>query len=353
MSKRRRQKKAPGLPPGALIYTGTHTNIKGHLHWISFDPDQLSENRTGDLSEIPSVPPSGVLWVNMDGIHDVERIEALGKKFDIHPLVLEDVLNIDHRPKAEEYESYLFFTLKMIDMNEQDEIDAEQVSIVLGKNYLVSFQEKPGDIFEPVRDRIRNKKGRVREYKADYLAYLLLDAVVDRYFVILERIALRMEILEDQLVKDTADDSDSLLEIQRLKAQFIELRKAIFPLREAVGYIERCGDDILDKSTLKYFRDLYDHTIQIIDQLEGNREMLSSLQDLYHAMQSNRMNNIMKVLTIMASIFIPLTFIAGIYGMNFDNMPELHLRYGYYVAWAAMIAITLGMLWYFRRKKWM
>ncbi|MCB0395922.1 MAG: magnesium/cobalt transporter CorA [Flavobacteriales bacterium] len=348
--KNRAKRKAPGLPPGALIYTGNQTGEKANITAIQYSHDTCNEYpvKSVDALKKPDPEADGVLWVNLDGLYDVESISEIGKTFGIHNLILEDILNIEHRPKAEEFDDFLFFTLKMLDYAQDGTITSEQVSIVLGKNYLISFQERPGDVFDPIRERIRT--GKVREKKADYLSYILLDAVVDRYYLIIDQMATKMEDLENQIIQDTKDEM--MFEIQEMKTHMVELRRSIYPLREAVGYIEKCGDGIVNRGTLRYFHDLYDHIIQVIDQLDSYREVLGSLQDLFHSMVSNKMNNIMKVLTIMASIFIPLTFVAGIYGMNFEHMPELHYKYGYILAWGVMVVMALGMIWYFRKKKW-
>lgn len=345
--------KKAGLLPGSLIHVGNKKSNKINLVLFSFDNKAFEENEILDTAKL-SIPldDNKVKWLNMNGIHKVDVVESVGKHFGLHNLLLEDVLNTHHRPKAEYYENHMFFTLKMLGINKAGtKIVSEQVSFVLGKNYLISFQEQQGDIFDQIRDRIRNKKGKIREKKADYLFYALIDAVVDNYFLIIERFSENVENLEEQ-VMDRLNE-DTLKEIQLVKKQLIQLRKSISPLREAVSSVIKDEIDLIQPENIKYLRDVYDHIIHITESVESQRDIVSGLKDLYMSELSNRMNNTMKVLTIIATIFIPLTFIAGIYGMNFDNMPELHSKYGYPIVWGLMIVITIGMVVYFKKKKWL
>jgi magnesium transporter len=288
--------------------------------------------------------------VNIHGIHNTDAIEAIGKVYNIHNLVLEDILNTDHRPKVEPFEDYVFFTMKMMWFNEEDELEKEQISIVFGKPYVLCFQERKGDIFDPIRERIRTDSGLIRKKGTDYLVYRLIDSVVDNYFIIIEKIEEKVEDLEDAITSDSDDDHTRT--VQYIKREIITLKRALLPLREAVSGLEKGVTDLVDPENEKYFRDVYDHLIQIADSLENNREVLSGLMDMQMANMSNRMNQVMKVLTVIASLFIPLTFIAGIYGMNFEYIPELKWHYGYFAVWGLMIFIFVGMLAFFRRKKW-
>ena len=293
-----------------------------------------------------------VTWINVDGLHEVDIIEKTGAYFGIHPLVLEDILHTGQRPKTEDFGDYIFTVVKMLFYDVQkEEIVAEQMSMILGPRYVISFQETQGDVFDPNRERIRNGKGRIRKAGADYLAYVLIDAIVDQYFVILENLEERIESLEEELI--TNPIPETLQMIHKLKGLMIFLRKSVWPLRELVNSLERGESSLIAESTGIYLRDVYDHTIEVIETIETFRDMVSGMLDIYLSSVSNRMNEVMKVLTIIATIFIPLTFIVGIYGMNFKYMPELEWHIGYPVALAVMLLIEAFLLLYFRRKKWL
>jgi magnesium transporter len=293
-----------------------------------------------------------VTWINVEGLHDVANIQKLGDCYGFHPLILEDILNTDQRPKIEDFDAYLYIVLKMLHNGESTQTVAEQISLILGPNYVISFQEGiEGDVFNSIRERIRTGKGRIRSMGADYLAYSLIDAIVDNYFVIIEKMGERIEDLEDELVKDPV--TRTLHEIHTLKREMIFLRKAVWPLREVINFLERGESSLIKGSTAIYLRDVYDHTIQVIDAIETSRDMLSGMLDIYLSSISNRMNEIMKFLTIIGTIFIPLTFIVGVYGMNFEHMPELKWRWGYFGLWGVMAGLAVFMLFYFRKKKWL
>lgn len=313
----------------------------------------LREYQSPDFNEkMEFVNTSGVTWLDIDGVHQTNILESVGRQVNLHPLVIEDIHNTYQRPKVEDYEDYLYIVLKMISWDaDSEEIQAEQVSLVLGKNYVLSFKEDPGDIFDSIRTRLREGKGRLRKMGADYLAYALLDQVVDHYFIVLENLGEQIEDLEEGLV--TSPDTSTVQKIHHLKRELIFLRKSVWPLREAISSLERGESPLFQPETLVYLRDVYDHTIQVIDTIETFRDMVSGMLDIYLSSVSNRMNEVMKVLTIIATIFIPLTFIAGIYGMNFVNMPELQWPLGYFVVWGVMIVIFIGMLIFFKRKKWL
>ena len=281
----------------------------------------------------------------------MDIIEKLGKCYNLHPLLQEDILNTEQRPKMEDFGDYLFLALKMLNYDENGVIEAEQVSLVLGSKYVISFQEHEGDVFNSIRERIRKKKGRIRKSGADYLAYALLDAIVDNYFIILENIEERIEATEKLLTANPA--TETLQSIRELKKDAIFLRKSIWPLREVISNLEESESPLIHESLGAYLRHVYDHTIQIIDTVESLRDTISGLLDVYLSTLSNRMNEVMKVLTIFASIFIPLTFIAGIYGMNFTFMPELDWQWGYFAALCIMALAAGAMLVYFKRKKWL
>jgi len=349
---KKRSSKA-GLPPGTLVHVGEKKVESARITFIDYDEQSFQEKQVTKIEEclkLKNTPT--VSWINIDGIHDIELIEKIGKGFELHPLILEDILSTGQRPKFEDYEKYIFIVLKMLNYSDESQsVEVEQVSLILGPNYVISFQERIGDVFEHVRDRIRNPKGRVRKMGADYLAYTLLDAIVDNYFVILERLGERIESMEEEVVGNPTEKT--VQQIHSLKREMISLRKSIWPLRELIAGLEKSESSLIEETTDIYLRDVYDHTIQIIDTIESFRDMVSGMLDIYLSSISNRMNAIMKVLTIIATIFIPLTFVAGIYGMNFKYMPELEWRWGYMTVWLVMIAVAGVMLIYFRKKKWL
>ncbi len=344
--------KQSGLAPGTLVHIGDKRTEKVRITYFDYNEGKCAEKEIKDVEEcFPLKHTSSVSWINIDGVHDLNMVEKIGKNFGIHPLVLEDVVNTGQRPKYEDFEEYLYIVLKMIYYNGKDkEIKIEQVSLLLGKNYVISFQEQEGDVFEGIRDRIRTGKGRIRKEGADFLAYAILDAIIDGYFSILERIGEDIELIEEKLVKEP--NPRILRTIHSLKRDMIFLRRSIWPLREVISGVMRGESPLVKKTTSVYLRDVYDHTIQVIDTIESFRDMVSGMLDIYLSGLSNRMNEVMKVLTIFASIFIPLTFIAGVYGMNFKFMPELEWKYGYFAVLGFMALVGLAMLAYFKRKRW-
>lgn len=340
--------------PGAVTYTGKKASTTTKLEIIDYSKDHYTKIETEDIEEAYKFEVSEhVTWVNVNGLYDTSIIESLGTYYDLHPLIQEDIVTINQRPKIDEYEDYLFIVFKMLYYNEEGELHNEHVSMVVGKNYLTTFQEADGDVFDSVRDRIENSKGRIRSKGADYLMFAILDAVVDNYFTVIEIMSDKIENLEDQLFEGKDSNNDIPIDIQDLKKEILRIRRATLPLREVVNKLEKSGTPIIDERTLNYIRDLYDHIIQVNESVEIYREMIWGLMDMYMTTISNKMNEVMKVLTIMASIFIPLTFMAGIYGMNFENMPELHTKNGYFYLLASMAVVFLAMLWYFKRKKWL
>ncbi|UCF44535.1 MAG: magnesium/cobalt transporter CorA [Planctomycetota bacterium] len=351
--KTKKHSKKAGLPPGTLVHVGEKKTEKVRITLIDYTEQDFQEKTVDNIEEcFPFKATPTVTWINIDGLHHVETIEKLGKEFELHPLILEDILNTTQRPKCEDFDKYIFIVLKMLSHDEvEGGLKAEQVSMVLNRNFVISFQEEVGDVFEQIRDRLRKSKGRIRRMGADYLAYALIDAVVDNYFVILEKFGEKIESMQEQLVADPSEKT--LQQIHSLKREMIFLRKSIWPLRELINGLQRTESALVTDATNIYLRDVYDHTIQIIDTIESFRDAVSGMLDIYLSSISNRMNAVMKVLTIIATIFIPLTFIAGIYGMNFKYMPELELRWGYAVALAVMVVVAILMLIYFRRKKWL
>ncbi len=350
VTKRRSAK--TGLPPGSLIHIGQRHTEKAKITLCEYDESHFQEREISTLEGVIS-PPTGsaVTWIHIDGLQETRLLEQMGSIFCLHPLILEDILNTEQRPKSEDHGDYLYIVLRLFHEGADGALIPEQVSIVLGPNWLISLQEKEGGLIAPVRERLRNEKGRLRKAGADYLAHALLDAIVDSYFVILDKFGEKIENLEDALVGRPSPVT--LRAIQALKREIILLRKAVWPLREMVGGLARSDSPLIREPSVIYFRDVYDHAVQVIDTIETYRDMLSGMLDIYLSSISNRMNEIMKVLTIIATVFMPLTFLAGVYGMNFKYMPGLEWRWGYITLWGVMIIIAIFMLLYFRRKKWL
>ncbi len=349
----KKRAKKIGAPPGTLVHIGRKKAEKIRIQIIGYDQTNFREKEAKTIEEcFPFRDEPSVTWINVDGLHEVEVLEKLGLAYGLHHLVLEDILNTDQRPKMDDLDDYIYLVLKMLSFNhESDELQVEQVSLILGRNFVISFQEREGDVFDPIRERLRSNKGRIRKMGADYLAYSLMDIIVDNYFVALEKIGERIEAVEEELIVNPP--TETLQTLHTLKREMIFLRRSVWPLRDAISGLERGGSTLIDESTLIYLRDLYDHTVHVIDTVETYREMLAGLHDIYLSSISNRMNEVMKVLTIIATIFIPLGFIAGVYGMNFKYIPELNLQWGYFYALFGMLLISVLMLLYFRKKKWL
>jgi len=342
-----------GLPPGSLVHIGERKTEKIRIQVIDYDETHLEERDFATIEECLAYQrrPT-VTWINIVGIHEVGVMEKIGGHFGLHPLAQEDILNTDQRPKLDDYEDYLCVFLKNLSYNgEKRELKTEQVSLVLGSSYVISFLESPGGVFEAVRDRLRKGKGRIRKTGPDYLCYALMDAMVDHYFLVLEKMGEEIEALEEEVL--TKPDAGTAHEVHHAKRELIFLRKSVWPLREVINTLVRGEFGLFQDRTMIYLKDLYDHTVQIIDTVETFRDMVSGMLDVYLSGVSNRLNEVMKVLTIIATIFIPLTFLAGVYGMNFKYMPELEWELGYPLLWLIMILIGVGMLLYFRKRKWL
>lgn len=338
-----------GLGPGALVHVGSKKEADVGIHVIDYSVDRLEEFLLKDIEQcINYTSPETVTWFDIDGIHDAEIIERIGNAFNVHILALEDVMNSASRPKVEFYDDYTFITLKMIDFEGTNETPvSEQFSLVIGKGFLLSFQERPGDSFGPIRDRIRTAKGRVRSKDAYYLAYLLLDVIIDNYIKVSHSYYNRIGELESVVLKSNSEYT--LQQILKLRKELLDFKRSIDPLKEAIAslYNEAEADNA------KYYRDLYDHIIHESDNLVMYRELIVNLLDLHHSTLSMRTNSVMKVLTVITTIFVPLTFIVGVYGMNFDNMPELHWKYGYFYIMGFMLLCVLAMIVYFRKQRWL
>jgi magnesium transporter len=348
-----KRSKKIGLAPGSLLYTGIHNSEKIKINIIDYDIENFREENIDKIEDcFPLKETPTVSWIDIKGLHDAEMIEKVGKQFEIHPLVLEDIVSTHQRPKTDIFDNYIYIVLKMLSYNEsKKKIEQEQVSIIIGDRYVLTFQEKEGDVLEPLRERIRKSKGRIKSMGSDYLAYCIIDIIVDHYFSILENLSDEIAKLEEKILKNP--QQHILNEIYFLKRENILLRKSIWPLREVISLIERSDNKLIENKTIPYLKDLYDHTIQVIDTLETFRDMIAGLVELYMTMASNKMNEVMKLLTIISTIFIPLTFIAGIYGMNFENMPELAWKFGYAGVMIIMALLAIFMVIFFRKKKWL
>ncbi|MCE3227053.1 MAG: magnesium and cobalt transport protein CorA [Bacteroidetes bacterium] len=340
-----------GAPPGTLFYNGEQTGTRIKINLIEFNDNELIEEEFYDLSDcLSQVKPNMIKWINVEGVHNTAMIEKIGKHYNLHPLTMEDIVHVDQRPKFEDYDNYVLTIMKMISY--ESDVHSEQLSLVLLENTVISFQEPTGgDAFDIIRNRLRQNKGRVRKLGADYLFYALMDAVVDCYFNAIERIGDKVEVIEEEIMSEPK--KESLVELYNLKREVIYLRKQVWPLRDMVSNLIRTENTLISDNTQIFLRDLQDHTTRIIDTVETYRDLLSGIMDIHISSNANKMNEVMKVLTIMSSIFIPVTFIAGVYGMNFDNMPELKTPYGYYITWGVMLSVIIGLILYFKRKKWM
>ncbi|CCH00955.1 magnesium and cobalt transport protein CorA [Fibrella aestuarina BUZ 2] len=355
-------KKPVGTSPGTLTYVGQEIKHETKVKRIEYNEVDYNVDESSRLSacQLPHNEAPHVLWIDVDGIHEAPVVAKLGQQFRLHPLLLEDVMNTEQKPKIDLYDDHrvsapvVYVTMKMLHPNpRRQEIDPEHVSFVLGANYLISFQEeRTNDIFKPVLDRIQASSGKTRRNGADYLLYALMDLIVDSYFVVVERLGEKLDDVEDRIIRDVAG-RDTLAILYALKREMTFMRRHVQPLRDILGTLLREETPLVHPPTLPFLRDLLDHVNQIIETIDSYRELIPGLLDVYLSTTSNRMNSVMKTLTIVSAIFIPLTFIAGIYGMNFDNMPELHTRTGYFWVMGIMVAIAAGEIIYFKRRGWM
>jgi magnesium transporter len=356
LNKKKRQRQA-GTSPGTLDgFSHTDSSQEAPVQLIKYSASEYEEKNIADVKEMecPSVTHDGVYWYNIDGVSHPEQLSKIGMLYHLHPLLMEDVASADQRAKLDDYEDYIFISLKAISVDHNHHImTAEQVSIVAGKGYVLTFQEKDkaGDVFNPNRDRLKQNKGRMRRMGSDYLVYSLLDTVVDNYFLVIEKVGEQLELIEQEML--TNPTPNYLKELYRIRRELIFMRKAIWPLREVVSKLQRDECRFISDEVAIYLRDVYDHTIQVIETLESYRDILSGIVDVYLSSLSNRMNSVMKVLTVISTIFMPLSFLAGVYGMNFKYMPELEYRYGYYWMLATCFIIGGSMLYYFRKKGWL
>ncbi len=352
MGKKPTQKKKAGLPPGTVVHTGQRRLENASITVFDYDKDALNRYQAASIEEVFSTKPLDVRWLNIDGLHDTELIEKIGDHYGIHPLVLEDICHTNQRPKIEEFDNYIYVVLKMLTYNDATgQVAIEQVSLVLGDGYVISFQEALGDVLEPLRQRIISAKGRIRKQAADYLLYAVIDSIIDNYFVVIEAIGEKIEAIQQQVAAEPTQENLRL--IYEIKRQMVALRRAVWPLRELVNGLQKTESELVKTPTMPFIRDIYDHVIQIIDTTETLRETASGLLEIYLSTINNRMSSVMQVLTIIATLFIPLTFIAGIYGMNFEYMPELACKWSYPIGfWVIVVGVIGTMLAYFKKKKW-
>lgn len=348
---KKRKPRQPGLPPGTPVFIGEQKVEKPIITLIQFNENECFEQHS-DHGIPPMQVGDFITWYDVKGLHDIRIIDELGELFKVHSLVLEDILDTQQRPKFEEYSDAIFITLNaLLFDHDSQEVQTEHIAIYAGPNFVLSFQEKDDDTFVPVRERIKNGIGRMRQRGSDYLAYALADSAVDHYFIILDQVQEVIESLEEEILKNPEKLGKS--SIHHLKRQILTLRKSVLPLREAVNWFAKSECPIVQPTTDVFTRDLYDHIVQVIDMVENYRDILNGLYDLHLTEIGYRTNNVVRVLTIISTIFMPLTFLVGVYGMNFDVMPELRWKYGYPAVWAVMIVIVIWMLLYFRRKKWL
>lgn len=351
LAARKRSKKA-GLAPGTLVHIGKAYAEKPKITIFRYDESSITEKVVSSASELSGEKDQpGILWVNVDGLQDVQLLAEIGVLFGLHPLVMEDILNTDQRSKTEDFNDYIYVVLKNFYNHIDENINSEQVSVIFSKRFVLSFTERKSEIFEPIRERLRSGRGRLHRAGADLLAHHIIDNIVDQYFAALEDMEEKIENLEDELIRQTTPFG--LKSVHNLKRKLIFMRKSLWPLREAVSILQRSDSPLLEESNIVYFKDVFDHIIALIDTVDTFRDMLSGMLDIYLSSISMRQNEVMKVLTIIATIFMPLTFLAGIYGMNFINMPELAWRWGYFALWGLMLVVVVVMVVFFRKKRWL
>jgi len=347
----RRKRHKAGAPPGSLVFTGEQKMTESIVTLLQYDEDQ-AEQLVIEESQLPDIDPEKVNWLDMRGLHNVPLVEEIGRKYGVHPLALEDILDINQRPKLDAYATGIFFIFRALRFDKETlEIRTEQVGVFFSQHILLSFQEDVTDLFMPVRERLLSSSGRIRQRGTDYLGYALIDTVVDYYFSVLDQIDEVIEQVEERILRNPKKETKS--DVHKLRLSSMILRRSVAPLREAVGRFARSENAFVEESSLVYVRDLYDHTVQVLEVTENYREIINGLHDLYLSEISMKMNNVMQLLTVISTIFIPLTFLTGLYGMNFEHMPELDWRYSYFVLWGVMVVIALGLIIYFRRQNWL
>ncbi len=349
----RRLSTQPGRPPGTLAYDRERRVEEVSIRIMEYGPESCTVRIPATLEDTFACRDSdAVSWIDIEGLHDTEMLGRFGAHFGLHPLVLEDILNTHQRPKLEEYDEYLYLVVRMLMPGPSgDDIHSEQVSIILAPRFVVTFQEVPGDVFDPLRKRIDHGRGRIRRMQTDYLAYAIIDSVVDNYFVLLDKVAERIENVEDSISENPRPDD--LPRVHELRRMLVYLRRNIWPLRDVVSSLERSDNELITDLTRPYLRDLHDHVIQSMESIENFRDVVSSVQELYESSINNRTNQIIRVLTIISTIFVPLTFLAGVYGMNFEHMPELHWKWAYLGFWIVSVFIVMGAVRFLRLRRWL
>ncbi len=342
-----------GLPPGSLVYVGTKTTEKVSIAKIDISKDLYEEIELADISDsIKKRKDNAANWINIHGVHDAAVIKSVGRQFNIDSLVLEAIMNTKQRPRAEILDDYLFITLKTLKFtNSKNNMVVEQVSLILGKNYLLSFEESGSEIIGIIKERLQLAKEDIQTKREDYFFYRIIDTIVDNYYLIADTTGEHIEHTEEGLIKKPDDITNK--EIYNLKKEMAIINKAIVPLKDAISEIIKSDVDYISEPNIKYFNNVYEHLVQVIEETEFQYDRLNDFVNMYMSGLSNKMNEVMQVLTIFASIFIPLTFIAGVYGMNFEFMPELQLKYGYFITWGVMAAVVIVLLFYFKKKKWL
>lgn len=342
-----------GLAPGTVVHVGEVINEKPVISVVDYSAEHFDDSLTEKIEDYAKFKDSeSVTWINIDGLSDTKSIERIGRQFDLHPLVMEDIVNTSQRPKIENFDDHIYIVLKILRIDKKtNSIVNEQVSVIIGNGFVLSFQEQKNDVFDSIRKRLRSEKSRVRKCGADYLGYLLIDAIVDEYFQVIEKIAEVVEALDSEVLENPSPMTPR--SIQGLRTELILTRRAVWPLRDSINSLQRIDSELISPQLLPYLHDLYDHTIQVVDATDSLRDLVSSLRDTYLTSIGSKTNEVMKVLTIIATIFIPLTFIAGVYGMNFENIPELKWADGYYYVLGLMGATALGMVAYFKNKGWL
>lgn len=347
------RKRKTGLPPGSLVHVGDIKIARPEISLMEYDATQVLERKFQSIDESRQYQSSkSTVWLNVYGLHEPEVMAEIGRRFNLHPLVMEDVLHTEQRPKVDDYGEYLYLVTHFFAYDPATmRLSADQVSIVIGRNFVLTFQERPTGFFDPIRERLRADKGQIRKFAADYLAYSLLDTVVDRYFVVLDQLTERVELLEDEVVERASPGI--MHAIHHFKRETLALRRAVWPLREVLNTLQRGDAHFFAAETLIYLRDVYDHTVHIIESLEATRDLIASLLDIYLSSVSNRVNLEVRVLTVITTIFMPATLISGIFGMNFRSMPWLNLQYGFLLALGLMVVVALAMAALFWRRRWL
>lgn len=348
---KRRSQKA-GMEPGVLVHVGEVYSDLPRIIVVDYSKESFAENDNATIDEaLQYISTPEITWINIQGIHDTNMIDSIGKRFGMHALAMEDILNTTQRAKLDDYKEYLYIVLRLLNYDYKAQmVSGEQISILVKSNCVITFQESNKDHFKGIRERIRKPNTKIREMGTDYLCYTIIDWIIDQYFVILEKVDDKLESLEEALLDNP--HTEILLKIERTKREVILLRKSVWPIRDLISQFNRIDTPLIHEGSRIFMRDVYDHTIQLIDTIESFRDIVSGMLDLYLSNLTQRTNEIMKVLTVVSTIFVPLTFLASLYGMNFDNIPELHAEYGYYVLLTSMAVIATFMIFYFRRKKW-